>query len=221
MESLCEGQDREETYRGYLNQRNAKRMHRTPQIPQGGSHLPTLLLLAVVVALGYSAFQNYQKMDQMQQALDKMNEMQVILQTESGEEDVIRVEEIAGSVGTAGTEQEVGVNSTAAPETETAATTDAAVASEATEQTTVTEPGQSSETGHSSETWQETETVKTLSEAQQYLAQGYYVVQKGDSLASICRKIYNTTAMMDKLCEVNGIDDPDAIYAGQYLELPK
>ena len=221
MESLCEGQDREETYREYLNQRNAKRMHRTPQIPQGGSHLPTLLLLAVVVALGYSAFQNYQKMDQMQQALDKMNEMQVILQTESGEEDVIRVEEIAGSVGTAGTEQEVGVNSTAAPETETAATTDAAVASEAAEQTTVTEPGQSSETGHSSETWQETETVKTLSEAQQYLAQGYYVVQKGDSLASICRKIYNTTAMMDKLCEVNGIDDPDAIYAGQYLELPK
>jgi len=25
---------------------------------------------------------------------------------------------------------------------------------------------------------------------------------------------------MDKVCEANGIDDPDAIYAGQYLTLP-
>ena len=53
-----------------------------------------------------------------------------------------------------------------------------------------------------------------------YLEQGYYIVQKGDSLASICRKIYQTTAMMDKICEINGIDDPDSIYAGQYLTLP-
>lgn len=57
-------------------------------------------------------------------------------------------------------------------------------------------------------------------EAQTYLNQGYYVVQKGDSLVGICRKIYQTTAMMDKLCEVNGIEDEDSIYAGQYLTLP-
>ena len=57
-------------------------------------------------------------------------------------------------------------------------------------------------------------------EAQMYLSQGYYDVQKGDSLVGICRKIYQTTAMMDKVCEANGIDDPDAIYAGQYLTLP-
>ena len=57
-------------------------------------------------------------------------------------------------------------------------------------------------------------------EAQMYLSQGYYDVQKGDSLVGICRKIYQTTAMMDKVCEANGIDDPDALYAGQYLTLP-
>ncbi len=60
-----------------------------------------------------------------------------------------------------------------------------------------------------------------VTEAQAYLNQGYYVVQKGDSLVGICSKIYQTTAMMDKLCEVNGIADKDAIYAGQYLKLPK
>ena len=58
-------------------------------------------------------------------------------------------------------------------------------------------------------------------EAQMYLSQGYYDVQKGDSLVGICRKIYQTTAMLDKLCEVNGIEDENAIYAGQRLILPK
>lgn len=56
--------------------------------------------------------------------------------------------------------------------------------------------------------------------AQMYLSQGYYDVQKGDSLVGICRKIYQTTAMLDKLCEVNGIEDENAIYAGQRLILP-
>ena len=64
------------------------------------------------------------------------------------------------------------------------------------------------------------ETAVGQSEASQYLSQGYYIVQKGDSLVGICRKVYNTTAMMDKLCETNGIENPDAIYEGQYLTLP-
>ena len=64
------------------------------------------------------------------------------------------------------------------------------------------------------------ETAVVQPEASQSLSQGYYIVQKGDSLVGICRKVYNTTAMMDKLCETNGIDNPDAIYEGQYLTLP-
>lgn len=62
--------------------------------------------------------------------------------------------------------------------------------------------------------------TSTMTEAQTYLNQGYYVVQKGDSLVGICRKIYQTTAMMDKLCEVNEIEDENSIYAGQRLILP-
>ena len=57
-------------------------------------------------------------------------------------------------------------------------------------------------------------------EAKVYLNQGYYVVQKGDSLAGICMKLYQTNAMMDKLCEVNGIENADQIYEGQCLTLP-
>ena len=65
-----------------------------------------------------------------------------------------------------------------------------------------------------------TQEAAVQTEAQMYLSQGYYDVQKGDSLVGICRKIYQTTAMLDKLCEVNGIEDENAIYAGQRLILP-
>ncbi len=62
--------------------------------------------------------------------------------------------------------------------------------------------------------------TSSLSDAQTYLLQGYYIVQKGDSLAGISRKIYGSAAKAAKICELNGIDDMDKIYAGQRLELP-
>lgn len=81
---------------------------------------------------------------------------------------------------------------------------------------TVTEAGN----GDNAQTVSDGGQTEAMTEAQTYLEQGYYVVQKGDSLVGICRKIYQTTAMMEKLCEVNNIEDKDAIYAGQYLTLP-
>lgn len=56
--------------------------------------------------------------------------------------------------------------------------------------------------------------------AQTYLEQGYYVVQPGDKMELICKKIYQNTDMLDKLCEVNQIEDVDKIFAGQKLTLP-
>ena len=62
--------------------------------------------------------------------------------------------------------------------------------------------------------------TSALTEAQTSLLQGYYIVKKGDSLVGISRKIYGTAAKARKICELNGIDDMDKIYAGQKLELP-
>ena len=56
--------------------------------------------------------------------------------------------------------------------------------------------------------------------AQSYREQGYYVVQPGDRLELICRRIYPGEDMMEKLCEVNGIEDVDKILVGQKLILP-
>lgn len=59
-----------------------------------------------------------------------------------------------------------------------------------------------------------------LTEAQTYLLQGYYIVQKGDSMVGISKKIYGTPKKVKKICEINQIEDQDTIYAGQRLELP-
>lgn len=66
----------------------------------------------------------------------------------------------------------------------------------------------------------ESTTGEVSASARTYLEQGYYMVQAGDKLELICKNIYQTLDMMDKLCEINGIEDVDKIYEGQKLILP-
>lgn len=51
-------------------------------------------------------------------------------------------------------------------------------------------------------------------------ANGYYVVKEGDSLESISISIYNNEDMVEEICRINQIADPEAIYVGQKLLLP-
>jgi len=139
----------------------------------------------------------------MERALNQI-ELQAVMQTEVERENGVRVEEVIGTVtptpttevpqGSLGYQDETEVQT--APDTQIASTQESSMQI-ATEQAT-----------------------QTLAESQEYMSQGYYIVQAGDSLAGICRKIYHTTAMMDELCEINDIQDADAIYAGQRLVLP-
>lgn|GEM_PF-40728 len=48
----------------------------------------------------------------------------------------------------------------------------------------------------------------------------YYTVKAGDSLASISFKLYNTYKYMDKIKELNDIEDENKIMAGQKLIVP-
>lgn len=193
---------REESYRDYMNSRRVDR--RAPQPTYRGSYSSTLLLLVVILALGYSAFQNHQKMESMERALSQM-ELQAVMQTEAEQENAVRVEEVIGNV-------------TPIPSTETIQTSTELQSLPSTQNSQDTQVStQSTESSMQNATEPVTQ---TLSESEVYLSQGYYVVQAGDSLAGICRKIYHTTAMMDELCELNNIDDADAIFAGQRLILP-
>ena len=47
-----------------------------------------------------------------------------------------------------------------------------------------------------------------------------YLVQEGESLSVICRRLYGNVQRVQELCELNGIQDPDLILTGQVLRLP-
>ena len=49
----------------------------------------------------------------------------------------------------------------------------------------------------------------------------FYIVEKGDSLTFISMKFYGTTDMVSKIMEANNMADPDKIYFGKKLILPK
>ena len=47
-----------------------------------------------------------------------------------------------------------------------------------------------------------------------------YIVEKGDTLAIISRKMYGDLNHVDAICRMNGITDGNLIYVGQKLLLP-
>lgn len=190
------------SYRTYMKQKEQKK---------GGllSYAMSAAMFFVICGLGFTAYQNHTKMHDMEAAILQMNHGQVEATETAGQ---VQVENVAGNiVPEQGTETVAQEN---VPETEMAAA-DQAVQTEEGSQTGTVETDSAAV-----QEPEQTESAETMSEAGQYLAQGYYIVQKGDSLVGICRKIYQTTAVMDKICEANGIDNPDAIYEGQYLTLP-
>lgn len=212
QEQARKAQEKEETaagmagmtgsYRTYMKQKEQKK---------GGllSYVMSAAMFFVICGLGVTAYQNHTKMHDMEAAILQMNHGQVEATETAGQ---VQVENVAGNiVPEQGTETAAQEN---VPETEMAAA-DQAVQTEEGSQTGTVETDSAAV-----QEPEQTESAETMSEAGQYLAQGYYIVQKGDSLVGICRKIYQTTAVMDKICEANGIDNPDAIYEGQYLTLP-
>mgnify|MGYP002771478039 CR=1 FL=1 len=231
--------ERTNSYRNYLRKKEQK----TKLIPSYGL---SILLFFVVCGLGFAAFQNHQKMNAMETALMQMNhaaatETETGTETPASEENVtVKVESVEGNIAPQDDTQTAGQNGMQTDVTQLPAESDAADSTQTAEQDKTTADtalatAESATTQSDAQTATENNTAQQTdtqtnnataqasaasSEAAQYLSQGYYIVQKGDSLVGICRKVYNTTAMMDKLCETNGIENPDAIYEGQYLTLP-
>lgn len=189
------------------------------------AYASTVMLALVVCVLGVSAYRNNEKMKSMEATLAQMNQTQtVVAETEVSE---VKVEKVAGNVARQEENTQVQLENVAetqvVPEGELQGA-DASTSTVSAEQVSIVQPeavpteqvmAAAEQTEAAS-----TDTMAALTEAQTYLSQGYYTVQQGDSLVGICKRIYQTTAMMDKLCEVNGIENQDEIYAGQKLILP-
>ena len=66
----------------------------------------------------------------------------------------------------------------------------------------------------------QTENVQETISAEISLKDKEYIIQRGDTLTSICKNLYGTISKIDEICELNEIEPEEFIYPGQKLLLP-
>ena len=54
----------------------------------------------------------------------------------------------------------------------------------------------------------------------QKMTEDIYIVEKGDTLAKISKKVYGDSGHVDAICRMNGLSDGNLIFIGQKLILP-
>ncbi len=69
-----------------------------------------------------------------------------------------------------------------------------------------------------SQTEKQAESAEMVKEADG--AQTTYIVKKGDTIMSICKKYYGNTEKLNEIIAVNNIEDADKLYIGQEIKLP-
>lgn len=185
-----------------------KKEEKEPPKLKGVFYLTGCLLLVTVCVLGFHMKDNSRKVKELEGVVSALASS---VTTESSTEmsannetteNVVVIEKIDGNIEKQ--ETEAPVEAVQEPETELKQENEAAT-----------------ETETKAETDTNTETeVPVLTEAETILLQGSYVVQKGETLAAISRKIYGDLSRMQEICEKNGIENSDEIYAGQKLLLP-
>ena len=178
-------------------------------------------LVLVLVIMGVSMINSFDRMKSVQDTLDTL----------AGTTDEVETRETSGSVtavteeqtkdGQAAdsgqeekTENEAGQNSTGHSDVATSAeTTREENAAGAADTTADTENGSDSAAAQDSTSTDSTSSGENGSD-------GVYIVEEGDTLAIISKKMYGDVTHVDAICKMNGITDGNLIYVGQKLLLP-
>ena len=164
-------------------------------------------LVLVVLVIGITMINNYDKMKGLQNSLEQLNKTDseqeeavetigTIIQAKPEDEEVEKPKEIDSPA-----EQQEQIEEAEEPK-QTQETS-----SEVTEETPQ-DVGQAEEP---------TQTQETSSEKEEGEV---YTVQKGDTLATISKKIYGDSSHVEAICKMNGLEDGNLIFIGQKLLLP-
>ena len=160
-------------------------------------YITSALLVVVVLVIGVSTMNNYDKMEAVQSSLESLS--QSVNSPESQTETVTEDE---------GDDEEEGAAAKA--QVETGETESVQEASGDTASDSSGE-GDTDDTG----------AVMTADPSEIDLDEDdYYVVQKGDTLDTIIMKVYGDAAHVDAICRMNGLSDGNLIYIGRKLLLP-
>ena len=170
-------------------------------------YLTSVLLVVIVLAIGISTMNNY----------DKMNSVQNSIETLSSN---------MGANGSSGKNTQQDAQNDR--DTQEAQSQDAQNSDEQSDQQIAEQTGQGDQgesAGGTDEALQETNggttpDPSTIQEELQGASEEYYVVQKGDTLDLISKKLYGTTSETDAICRMNGLKDGNLIFIGQKLLLP-
>lgn len=199
--------------RNYRAMMREKKEHAQKQKSGILSYFLSVFMLVVLCSVSVILLGNIRRMEHMEETISVMS---IAMESTEAERETaehkVAVETISGTILPAGADETASDRSEASPAfAETIP--DEAPADEPSSTPPETEdvPGEPSAPAEEPD-------VPTQAEA--YRAQGYYIVQKGDSLRQICYSIYQDYAMMDALCAANQIENQDAIFVGQKIVLP-
>lgn len=177
------------------------------------SYFLSVFMLVVLCSVSVILLGNIRRMEHMEETISVMS---IAMESTEAERETaehkVAVETISGTILPAGADETASDRSEASP-----AFAETIPDEAPTDEPSSTPPETEDVPGEPSAPAEEP-VVPTQAEA--YRAQGYYIVQKGDSLRQICYSIYQDYAMMDALCAANQIENQDAIFVGQKIVLP-
>lgn len=182
-------------------------------------------LVMVVLVIGITLINNYEKMEGLEMALSDISRTLESQDTPAAAEAVDSAEtaaqqngEASGAAAEAAAPEEDETSGAQSGEGQSGEAAGAQAAPEETEDEAAAEgteedaADQASEEAVQGEAAQEASAESVVPET--------YVVQAGDTLLGISRKIYGRDDQIDAICSLNGIDDSDHILVGQKLLLP-
>ena len=180
-----------------------KRGERQKRRKAGGlMYVASACLVLILIIMGVS----------MVNSFDRMKTVQSTLEALADTSDTVETRETSGSVTAVTSEEQTG---------------DGLVSDD---QGAPGEDGQTDESGTDSSGGNESAEASDASAAEesgqaslsasQNGSDGVYIVEEGDTLAIISRKMYGDVDHVDAICRMNGIADGNLIYVGQKLLLP-
>lgn len=162
----------------------------------------SVFLVVVVLAIGLTLLNHYEKMDAIQASVESL--LTTLSERELEESKSASTQKVETTTAPPET--------TAAPETTTVAETTVPPVTTTTSTTTVPETTTASQNT--------TEAQEAAVQPEATVTPRTHTIVRGETLLSISLDIYGNANMMDEICQMNDISNPDSIYEGQEILLP-
>ena len=181
----------------------------------GMMYVASACLVLVLIIMGVSMVNSFDRMKSVQSTLEALADTSDTVETRetSGSVTAVTSEEQAGD-GQASEEDEAQSNENQSAEAQLAE--NQPDGSQSDDVQTASSDAESSGTSETDSAAENQSTAYTGENG----SDGVYVVEEGDTLAIISRKMYGDVSHVDAICRMNGITDGNLIYVGQKLLLP-